>query len=319
MVASMPTRATQIKRRNHTVNESYLRRFANDDGFLTGIKLPGDVRFPISVGDATVRKNFYVVRLPDGSESDQAEDDFGRVESSAAAAIRTLIDDRVWPVPDSARTRIAEWVALQYLRVPWVRQFAHEIAGALSEVGLRVPAGAGDRSTLFMPADQVDRHGAPAFHLEFIRRQAAVVAEMLYERDWRLTFYNRRSLATCDAPVVLRPMIRYPDGTTVAVGTAAEIQVPLDRRVALSILSRRRRGDERVPGVTKTAMDLNRATAGNARRYVFHHPDDDPLHGLALPQPRERELAGPEAAAALVAGLFDENSSIGPLLDTQPP
>ena len=60
-----------------------------------------------------------------------------------------------------------------------------------------------------------------------------------------------------------------------------------------------------MPGVTKTAVDLNRATAGNARRYVFHHPDDDPLHGLVLPQPRERELASPEAAAALVADLFD--------------
>jgi len=116
---------------------------------------------------------------------------------------------------------------------------------------------------------------------------------MLYERDWRLTFYNRRSLVTCDAPVVLGPMIRYPDGTTVAVGTAAEVQVPLDRRVALSILSRRRRGDERVRGVTKTAMDLNRATAGNARRHVFHHPDDDPLHGLALPQPPRTRVGQP--------------------------
>lgn len=300
----MPTRARQLKRRNHTVNESHLRRFADDSGLLTGVQLPGDVRFPISASDAAVRKNFYVVRLPDGSESDQAEDDFGQVESNAAVAIRTLIDDRAWPIPDEARAHIAEWAALQYLRVPWVRQFAHEIAGALSEVGLPVPTEMAERSTLFIPADQVERHGASAFHIEFIRRQAAVVAEMLYERDWVLTFYNRRSLATSDAPVVLRPMIRYSDGTTVAVGNAAEVQVPLDRRVALSMRSRRR-GDERVPGVTKTAVDLNRATASNARRYVFHHPDDDPLKGLVLPQPRERELASPEAAAALVADLFD--------------
>jgi len=147
-------------------------------------------------------------------------------------------------------------------------------------------------------------HGAAAFHLEFIRRQGAVVAKMLYERDWVLTFYERRSLATSDAPVVLRPMIRYPAGTTVAMGDAAVVQVPLDRRVALSMLSRRR-GDQRTRGVTKTAADLNRATASNARRYVFHHPDDDPLEGLVIPQPRGRELASPEAAAALVADLFD--------------
>ena len=270
----MPARPKKIKRRNHTVNESYLRRFANDNGFLAGIKLPGDERFSISAKDATVRKNFYVVRLLDGSESDQAEDDFGRVESNAAAAIRTLIDDRAWPIPDDMRTRIAEWAALQYLRVPWVRQFAHEIARALSEVGLPGSEGSGDRSTLFMPAEQVDRHGAPAFHIEFIRRQATIVAEMLYERTG-FDVLHPEDPATSDAPVVLRPMIRYPDGTTVAVGNAAEIQVPLDRRVALSVLSGRR-GDECVRGVTKTAVDLNKATVGNARRYIFHHPDDDP-------------------------------------------
>jgi hypothetical protein len=303
----MPTRATQIKRRDHTVNQSYLRRFADDSGLLTAVRLPGDVRFAISAGDATVRKNFYVVRLPDGPESDRAEDGFGQVESNAAVAIRTLIDDRTWPIPGDVRAHIAEWAALQYLRVPWVRQLAREIAGALSEVRLPVPTETGKQSTLLMPADQVDRLGAPAFHIEFIRRQAAVVAEMLYERDWVLTFYNRRSLATSDAPVVLRPMIRYPDGTTVAMGNAAEVQVPLDRHVALSMRSRSR-GDQRVPGVTKTAVDLNKATAGNARRYVFHHPDDDPLEGLMLPEPRERELANPEAAAALIAGLSEQQS-----------
>ena len=38
-------------------------------------------------------------------------------------------------------------------------------------------------------------------------------------------------------------------------------------------------------------MDLNRATVGNARRYVFHHPGEDPLGCLMLPEPRQRELA----------------------------
>ena len=118
----MPTAARKIKRRNHTVNESYfLRRFADIDGSLMGVRLPGDVRFPISARDATVRKNFYVVRPPDGSRSDQAEDDFGQVESNAAVSIRPLIDDRAWPIPGEVRRHIAEWVALKYLRVPWVR------------------------------------------------------------------------------------------------------------------------------------------------------------------------------------------------------
>jgi hypothetical protein len=297
----------EIRRRNHTVTGSYLRRFADDTGLLTGVKLPGDHRFSVSVGDATVIKNFYVVQLPDGSESDQAEKDFGEVESDATAAISALIDGRAWPVSADARMRIAEWVALQYLRVPWIRQLAREIAGGLSEIGLPVTTGAGERIMSLMPADQVDRHGASAFHIEFIRREMPVATRMLYERDWILTSYQRRSLLTSDAPVVLRPMIRRPGGMTIGLGQAAEVQIPLDRRVALSMVPRST-GDRWRPGNTKSAGDLNQAVVSNARRYLFHHPSDDPLKRLALPHPRERELDGPEMAVGLVADLFDRNT-----------
>src|ERR1700677_1941001 len=172
----MPTAVREVRRRNHTVNRSYLRRFADESGLLTGVELPGDARFPVSVGDATVRKNFYVVRRPDGSESDQAEEDFGRVESNAAIAVSSLIDDRAWPISSDVRTHIAEWTALQYLRVCWVRQLAREIAGALSEVGLPVTADTGERITPFMPADQVDRHGAALSYISGWSRPPAAPA-----------------------------------------------------------------------------------------------------------------------------------------------
>jgi hypothetical protein len=64
-----------------------------------------------------------------------------------------------------------------------------------------------------IPLEEVERQGSPGLQLEFIRRQAARVAGMLCERDWVLTFYSRRSLATSDSPVVLRPMLTYPAGT----------------------------------------------------------------------------------------------------------
>jgi Protein of unknown function (DUF4238) len=101
---------------------SYLRRFADDHDQLTMVMLPGDVRVRVSIDDATVVRNFYVVRGRDGSETDVAEDDFSEVEARAAVAISALIDRRVWPILDTVRAGIADWVALQYLRVPWVRQ-----------------------------------------------------------------------------------------------------------------------------------------------------------------------------------------------------
>jgi hypothetical protein len=61
-----------------------------------------------------------------------------------------------------------------------------------------------------------------------------------------------------------------------------------------------------VPGSAKIAADINQAVANNARRFLFHHPSDDPLAGLALPQPRPRELSSPEAAAALASNTWSQ-------------
>jgi len=96
----------KLKRRNHTVNRSYLQRFADGDGLLTRVELPGDNRVPLSVTDATVIKNFYVVSLPDGTETDLAEDAFGIVESAAAEAIRSIVDHMTWSLfsPGAKRT-----------------------------------------------------------------------------------------------------------------------------------------------------------------------------------------------------------------------
>jgi len=267
------------------------------------VVLPGDVRVPVSIGDTTVVKNFYVERLPDGTETDVAEDEFCEVEGKAVAAISALIDRRVWPIPDQLRFDIATWAALQYLRVPWVRQLVREFTEAFSDVGVAIDMGAGGRSRWRMPPEEVARQSRPELHLEFIRRQTAVVSNMLCARDWELTFYSRRSLATCDTPVVLRPMIVYPAGTTVPIASAAAVQIPLDRRVALSMITGNT-GDRITRGVTKTALDLNQAIIANTRRYIFHHPGENPLEELTLREPRERELASPEAAAALLGQLF---------------
>jgi hypothetical protein len=304
MVGRVPMEAKQLKRHNHTVNKSYLRRFADVSGLLAGIALPGDKRFQISIEKATVINSFYIEQLPDGSETDKAEDEFCDLEGNAVATIRSLIDDRAWPIQSAARRAIAEWAAMQYLRVPWVRDLAREINTAAREVGIRVRTAEGESATLLLPADDAARTDIKAIHLAFIRREIPVVAEMLYQRAWDLTFFSRKALATSDSPVVLRPMLKYPSGTTVAIGEAAEVQVPLDRRVALSMVTRST-GDRRIPGVTRKAAELNQVTASNARRFLFHHPSDEPLKGLTLPNRRKRQTASPEAAAALVEDLVD--------------
>ena len=295
----MPTAGKQLKRRNHTVNKSYLRRFADDHALLMQIALAGQVRKPVSITHATVVKNFYVVTLPDGTETDEAEDVFCDLEGKAVAAIRSLVDDRVWPIPDRARYEIAQWTALQYLRVPWVRQLGREVVEAFSGVGVPVRTGSGEQVTVKMPAELIKDLTDSRHHLELINDLFPEVTQMLCDRAWILTFYQRKSLATSDTPVVLRPAAGHPAGMGIGIGNAGEIHVPLDRRVALS-MSDGSTGDARCAGVTKTAIYLNDAMAKNARKYLFHHPEDDPFRGLDLPGPRTRELASPEAAIGLV-------------------
>jgi hypothetical protein len=42
------------------------------------------------------------------------------------------------------------------------------------------------------------------------------------------------------------------------------------------------------------ARKLNGSLLLNAHAAVFHHPDDDPVAGLPLPEPRRRRLGGHE-------------------------
>jgi Protein of unknown function (DUF4238) len=285
------------------VNRSYLRRFADADGLLTRVQLPGDKRIPMSVTDATVVRNFYVVTLPDGTESDAAEDAFGILEAAAAEAIRSIVDHETWPIPASARQDIAGWAALQYLRGPRVRQLGREIAEEFSGAGVSVGGSGGQKIVLKMPAEGLRDLTGPVLQLQLIQRQLPAVARMLYERDWILTYYERKRLATSDTPVALLSAADHPDMLGVGIFNAGEIYVPLDRRVGLS-MARTGAGDVRIPGVAKTALYSNNAIARNTRRYLFHHPADDPLSGLELPEPRARELAHPDTAGDLIQHLF---------------
>jgi hypothetical protein len=150
----------------------------------------------------------------------------------------------------------------------------------------------------------MDAIAGAQLQLSIIQRNLPEIASMLCERDWVLTFYRRKRLATSDTPIALTPAEDHPGLMGLGIANAGEIHVPLDRRVGLS-LGNRGTGDGRVYGSAKTALYLNHAMAMNARTYLFHHPEDDPLQGLQLPAPRTRELASPAAAGQLVEHLFE--------------
>jgi hypothetical protein len=69
--------------------------------------------------------------------------------------------------------------------------------------------------------------------------------------------------------------------------------VPLSRRVGLtlgSVGNVENFPEGELPGTTRSAALFNETTLGNARQELLHHPDDDPLAGVTLPQPRQAEM-----------------------------
>jgi hypothetical protein len=303
-------------RRHHVVSKFYLRYFANDNERVTTVMLPGDRTFPQSIDDASVQTRYYTVIDQTGQQSDAAEQALSLVETDAAKAWREVAAG-VWPLDDEHRGSMAAWVALQLLRGSKVRNSMSELASHALLLDVILGGRTRLRETLIAAGEPVDddtvnrawvgrfrdpfRAEASAnHHMQHLADLLPRVTQSLLDRSWLLTAFERKALATSDHPVYVVP---NEELTRVGMGTGIEnatvIHVPLTRRHSLAMYQ-----PSAVPpqlaalghdisqrGVTATALYSNSCTVNSARRFLFHHPDDAPLAGIYLPQPREREVA----------------------------
>ena len=124
----------QVSHRHHTVPQFYLRRFANDRNQLLQVRLGDPAKANrISVRDALVRKDFYMVQESDMSWSDRVEKLLGRIEGDAATGFRGVLADGEWPLMQRTRQSIATWLALQALRSPATRTSLDELATGMAQ------------------------------------------------------------------------------------------------------------------------------------------------------------------------------------------
>jgi hypothetical protein len=297
------------------VSKFYLRYFANDNERVTTVMLPGDRTFPQSIGDASVQTGYYTVIDQAGQQSDAVEQALSLVEADAATAWREVAAG-VWPLDDEHRGSVAAWVALQLLRGNSVRNRMSELASHSLLLDVILGGRTRLREALIAAGepvddDTVDREWVGLFRNPFraeihanhhMRHLAAMlprVTQSLLDRSWFLTVFERKTLATSDHPVYIVPneeLTRIGMGTGIENATA--IHVPLTRRHSLAMYQpsavppqiAARGRDIRQSGVTATALYSNSCTVNSARRFLFHHPDDAPLVGFDLRQPREREV-----------------------------
>ena len=73
--------------------------------------------------------------------------------------------------------------------------------------------------------------------------------------------------------------------------TAGRVLVPLGRRVALLMNGLGAPGF-RVRRTSAVATEVNAGVTWNSQRAIFHHPDNDPLAGIELPEASRAVVGG---------------------------
>lgn len=304
----MSSTKKDLKRNNHTVPRSYLERFAGEFKQVFRLRLEDGICKPEPIKRSTVVKNFYLMEDTAGQWSDAAEDAFGVIENGGIQAIRKAVDDRRWPLPDDHRAALSAWVALQYVRVPAIRQGADEVADFILKLSVAVNGKPRIRQVLAerlgrSPTDEeveaqwenltdfdsykVKQH--PNKHLKLINELVPKVAGHFYNSAWWICRFENDALLTADCPVALVPRDGV-EGNGVGLATAQMFLVPLDRRAGL-VIQNYAGLDRELPASPEIAHSFNQQLVLNAHRSVFHHPDDQPLKGLHIPKPRISEIS----------------------------
>jgi hypothetical protein len=296
----------KLKRRHHTVPRLLLRRFADGERIMR-VPLDGGERRSVGIADVTVHRNFYSMVDKNGQLDDTVEDLLAELEGKAAKVIREVVNG-VWPLPITERAVLAEWIAAQHARIPAARAANNEIADHLGKVLIAMggkpeirrrleedaqePVSDEKVEALWQELTDFDGYYAEMSvndHMAAMGQSMKTAYEVFMARSWGLIKFDRRTLLVPDHPVTLVRGEKIPSFRGVGVGNAAAVLVPIDRHAAIMMASPGH-DDFLVRPHTKLAKELNQRFAENARKELFHHPDDKPLEGVELPPTRNREM-----------------------------
>lgn len=296
--------------RHHLVPQMHLRRFATAKERIKMVRRDDLGRAHLSsVDSACAEVGFYALDPaaarevdPDGHGSEVIEQVLGGIETAAAQTIRELLGGSFFPPHGEHRRILSLFIALGMTR-GWrfrsqqdtletmiARDF---VDGQIHDDYIRFILRGTGRGASGEEVEQYKRRLREAGGdgrlaadkssaiIDSIRIARDELSPRLSERTWRLLHFDEPCLLTSDNPVGLWS----PDGqgSSEAVRDAAAVFFPLDRKTCLSLTQS---GAEAVvrSGATR-ARQINAAVAREAVRWILHHPDDDPLNGLQVPDP----------------------------------
>ncbi|MCX4826751.1 DUF4238 domain-containing protein [Streptomyces sp. NBC_01142] len=269
-------------KKHHYVPQMYLRNFADADNRTQVVRLAQQTSNTARINTIAAENHFHRFTV-DGEETLYVEEIATKIEGRAAQPLLRLIDPqkRRWPLPNDDRLSLAFFIAFQFMRVPVARDLYASMVAQLPDIlGLTFPAE-------FEDLDVPLLHGA-----SMVSEALPEGAAALCNRAWTILDFKLKTLATSDVPVVVLPDEGVTPRTAAGFMSPGGMYLPLARRTALFIgpPGTSPEGDRMMRGNALLARLFNSATVQWARDCIFHHPEDDPLHGIELPGPRRGEV-----------------------------
>lgn len=310
--------------RHHYVPQFLLRGFSDERNLLRMVsRADGEVSQLSAVRKAAAQNGFYAIPtedvLPearDGHNPEAIEASLAEIEAAAAADVQAIRNGS-FTFEVEAHYRLIRLVALQLSRVPRFRRDYIRLANVaakdtlasrltLARVRRRLEGMglAADDETVQQLYDEVlqGNYSLVPSDAHLIQQTMRIAIETfmpeLFQRIPRILRFTDPSLLTSDAAAGLwDPQSDRP--RSVGVANARAIFVPLDRWTAIAFMQSGRPFDRVVEPFW--ASHINLAVADAAAEWIHHHPNDDPLSKIDLPQPRRlvREI---ESVAMLKDG-----------------
>lgn len=284
-------------RRHHLVPQMHLKRFADHKRRIVMVSRDQKKRFTNDIKNASAQQDYYAVATDNG-RSQEVEKLLSQIEDEAAAAIENILSGKFPPSAED-RAAVAVFIGFQCVRGDETRQGYEQVVDTLVKTMLIESFRKQDgrdpteekiaaQKLLMSNLDRVIVKPHQNRSIEIMLKLAPDIAGYMSQRRWLLVDHGEPCLLTSDTPIVKRSKSTDP-GASYGLGwaTADEIQMPLSPRHSL-VLLRDKKGEDRVLALgckigPEVGAEMNKLVAYCARRWIFHHPDTDPLKGITLP------------------------------------
>ncbi|MEU8090001.1 DUF4238 domain-containing protein [Micromonospora chalcea] len=296
--------------RHHLVPQMLLRQFADGKSKISMVSRQSPAQKRITtVRTACAEVGYYAISTDDvelghrsGHDPEGVEAALARIEGDAVPIIEKLNRGEL-PVDEESRYRMSLFMALQFSRVWRFREDVNDMGTAIAREHLAVLL------TDDVVAERLRQQGkavnpaaVEAYRLEIIgggwrvelsqphlvqqalRFAVEFTLPELLRRRWRILRFCT-PLVLSDSPVALwSPRFTNGDaGMPPGVATARMILLPIGRYAALGAV---RGGQDAVVDASRLrAQQINTAVSNNAHRWIFHHPEDDPLSNVEIDPP----------------------------------